>query len=114
MKNMSEISLNKNEQNALTEFKQTVASRFPQAEIILYGSKARGDSTLESDIDLLVVLPQKITGNIEQELSVLQLHIEIKYDVIIGLFAENRDEWRSPRNSITPLHQNIENEGVLI
>ena len=42
---------------AIETMVQRIASRFCPEKIILFGSRARGDARLDSDIDLLVVLP---------------------------------------------------------
>jgi hypothetical protein len=55
-----------------------------------------------------------VTGAIEHELSILKFDIELKYDVIIGLVVENKEFWQSPRIAVTPLHINVDREGVLI
>jgi len=54
--------LTKREQKALTEYQHFVLQKFPQQieRLILFGSRARGDATAESDIDLLVVLHKKV------------------------------------------------------
>lgn len=46
------------EQQALTEFRRELLDRFNGLiqTIVLFGSKARGDDTVDSDIDLLVVV----------------------------------------------------------
>ena len=53
MNNSKNVHLDQNELNAIKTFKESLSGRFPGAEIILYGSKARGDSDEFSDIDLL-------------------------------------------------------------
>lgn len=35
----------------------------PDAKVILYGSQARGDARPDSDIDLLILLPDSYKGN---------------------------------------------------
>lgn len=53
--------LNENEQRALSEYKDFLLRRFPEQveQLILFGSKARGDSVADSDIDVLVVLRKR-------------------------------------------------------
>jgi len=49
-------SLTTNESAALKKLKDSLARDFRLVELRLFGSKARGDSDQESDIDVLVVL----------------------------------------------------------
>ena len=49
MKDIGRVELRENENRAIYGFKQILLKRFPQADIILYGSKARGDYDEFSD-----------------------------------------------------------------
>jgi predicted nucleotidyltransferase len=42
----------------LFEIKTIIQHLFPDAEIVLFGSRARGEELLDSDYDLLVILEQ--------------------------------------------------------
>lgn len=50
--------LKKQEAAALREFKQRLSSKYGNlvSSILLYGSKARGQASKDSDIDILVVI----------------------------------------------------------
>lgn len=52
------MELSTQEQDVLSTVAQTLRERFGATEVILYGSAARGQLDEESDIDLLVVLPE--------------------------------------------------------
>lgn len=52
------MELNDAERDALAKVTQTLRERFGAQEVILYGSAARGELDVESDVDLLVVLPR--------------------------------------------------------
>lgn len=55
------MKLTKKEQKALDEFTQQLTTKYSNRidRIVLYGSKARGDAHINSDIDLLVVVKDK-------------------------------------------------------
>ena len=111
---LNKINLIDNEKNALLELKEIILARFPDAEIILYGSKARGDSDKESDIDLLILVESLINSKLEEEIFHLSYQIELKYEVVFGEIVENKDFWNTPLANAMPLHRNIDREGVHI
>ena len=53
--------------NTIDEMAALLPARWPVDALVLYGSKARGEDTLESDIDLLVLTGRLLsTGRIER------------------------------------------------
>jgi predicted nucleotidyltransferase len=114
MKTLKELNLKGNEKKALQELKERLLERFANVEIILYGSKARGDFDEESDIDLLILLDSPVTSNLEEEITHVTYDIELKYDVVFGKIVENKDFWNTPLANAMPLHWNIDREGVLV
>ncbi len=114
MKNIDSVELKENENKALYGFKQVLLKRFQQADIILYGSKARGDYDEFSDIDLLVLVDSEVDRSLREEVGEIRYEMELKYDVVFGLVIENKDFWDSPLAKAMPLHWNIDREGVMI
>ncbi|MDR0833401.1 MAG: nucleotidyltransferase domain-containing protein [Candidatus Symbiothrix sp.] len=84
----------------------------PNAEVILYGSVARGEETEESDIDLLILVDEdKLTyddkGKIIQNLD----NLEAKTGVAISPVIRTRTEWQNVPFR-TPFMINVINEGI--
>ncbi|MBU4503000.1 MAG: nucleotidyltransferase domain-containing protein [Nanoarchaeota archaeon] len=114
MKNIEQLKLKDNERVALQELKRRLLERFKKAEIILYGSKARGDYDRESDIDLLILIDEEINTALEDEIISLAYDIELLYDVVFGLLIESKRDWNSEIFRAMPIHWNVNREGVLI
>lgn len=113
-KTIAKTELKKNEREALKELKEKMLKKYPDARIILYGSKARGDFDKESDIDLLILVEQKINTKLEEEIYHITYDIELKYDVVFGEIIENKEFWETPLANTMPLHWNINREGIAI
>ena len=112
--NLNELALKDNERKALIELKKRLPERFPDVEIILYGSKARGDFLKESDIDLLILVESPVTSKLEEEITHITFDIELKYDVVFGKIVESKNFWNTPLANAMPFHWNIDREGVRI
>ncbi|KAF0127258.1 MAG: DNA polymerase beta domain-containing protein region [Elusimicrobia bacterium] len=80
--------------------------------VILYGSKARGDATRDSDIDVMVVLNDYTNRSEEfDKVSRLVYRIEEEYDyaLLIAFIIRKKEEYHTRQ---TPLLLNVRREGV--
>jgi len=112
MKN-KKIKMKKNEKAAIAELKKRVLEKFPSAEFTLFGSVARGTSTPESDIDVLVIVKgEKQMSKIKNQIYNAAYKIELEHDVIFGIIVDSRDDWKKYENLEMPLCQEVWKYGV--
>ncbi|HBW22918.1 MAG: hypothetical protein A2X28_04230 [Elusimicrobia bacterium GWA2_56_46] len=80
--------------------------------VILYGSKARGDATRDSDIDVMIIL-NGYNNQSEEFDKVFKLvyAVEEEYDyaLLISFIIRKKEEYRVRQ---TPLLLNVRREGV--
>lgn len=60
-------------QGMIQEMVRRIVRRFDPDRIILFGSRARGDATANSDVDLLVVLPVSREDKADKEVEIATL-----------------------------------------
>ena len=100
------------ENDILSSIKSTIYSIDPKATVILYGSYARGNSTPDSDIDLLILIDKdKLTAEDKINISYPLYDIEFETGQIISPLVLSRSDWES-RHRITPFYENVSKEGV--
>jgi uncharacterized protein len=102
-----------NESAALKKLKAALTRDFPLVELRLFGSKARGDSDKESDIDVLVVLEDY---DWDTRMAVVDLCTDISIDhgVLLTPVLYSRAEYDSDLTKVTPFYQAVAREGVPI
>ncbi len=96
----------------LDKVKKLGREKYPEAEISLFGSRARGTANAQSDWDILIVMPdKKISFDREGEIMNDFFNIEIETGANIVPYIIARNHW-TKTNEISPLFQNIKKEGM--
>ena len=86
----------------------------PDAEIILFGSEARGDARPDSDIDLLVLLSgDKKTIDREMEICGQTMLLEGQTGISISPKIYLKKDWEN-RPFVTPFYLNVMKEGIAL
>jgi predicted nucleotidyltransferase len=100
-------------QNIVNQISTTMRKQFPQAVTILYGSEARGEARADSDIDLLILLPDELSRhdfNTMQDAVTDSLYsIELQHGVCISYIVRQPKIWHQHQ---TPFTVNVANEGI--
>jgi len=80
-------------------------------DIILFGSRARGDFQNESDYDILVLVTKK-TKALRDKIDDIVWEIAWEHNVVITAFIYEKSRFENDR--FEPLFMNIQKEGVLV
>jgi len=109
------MKLNKEETGVLEEFKRRVQEQFPGefVNMLVFGSKARGDATQESDIDVIVIThsdDKKLAKNIRYA----GYDLEIEHGIILSIQVYSERYINYLRNIPTQFIQNVDREAVVI
>ena len=93
---------------------EAVHKDYPDARIILYGSRARGEATPESDVDMLILLDSEVTSQERSSIHGRLYEIGLDCDLVISAMIKSIPHWERPISRATPLYQAIQAEGILV
>jgi len=96
----------------LSEIKNLIFSEYPSAEIILFGSRSRGEEKFRSDWDILIILEDQVSEKKKIELQNKIFEIELFSGEIINSIIHTRQEWENPLFQATSFCRNVEHEGI--
>ena len=97
----------------IQQIKQTVHKAEPGAEIILFGSYARGDQRTDSDIDLLILIDAEKQYEQVKKITYPLFDLSFALGEAIVPLVMNKKEWETIHRS-TALYQNIKDEGYTL
>ena len=114
MRNIDDLTLRTNEREAIQEATRILKERFPVRDVILFGSKVRGDSDKDSDIDLLLLTTQPLHWKKRHAIVDALFEVETRHDVVISIVVNTVHDWHEGICTVLSIHEEINREGVTI
>jgi predicted nucleotidyltransferase len=94
--------------------KVTACKYLPDAEVLLFGSRARKDASLESDFDILVVTNLDLTPKQKLPLKTSIRKDLLKEGIRSDILIQSRKEVKKKRKLPGHIIRNILNEAILL
>ncbi len=102
-------------ERAARAFLIAIGKLYPVLGAVVFGSRARGDHTADSDTDLAVLLPgvHGSTVNTMLEMIDVAYEVELESGIVVSPLPIWQDQWDHPEQFSNPgLIRNIQREGV--
>ena len=110
---MASSSLSKQETDAVQAYikalQQCVGGKLVDA--FVFGSKARGESHPDSDVDLMVILDHPTADDLSEARG-LAFDIWLSYGVLLSIRAMSRRSWDALADMHSLYLQNLQHDGI--
>jgi len=109
------LQLTPDEQAWLDAFREALDKNHPGAvqEMLIYGSKARGQVHAESDLDVLLIVKNEARG-LKRELRRIGYLLAATVDVLPSILAYTQEEWESRKRSGSTFRKAVERDAVRV
>lgn len=96
-----------------TKIRNTIQEVDSDAEVILYGSRARGDEKIDSDWDILVLTNYPSNLETEQNFRDKIYDLELEIGQALSIFVYSKDDWNT-KQKVSPFYENVNTEGIIL
>ncbi len=95
MEPLHQASLRQSEMQALRDFVDRVQQTYPNRvlQFSLFGSKARGESSPDSNVDVLVIVDQD-DRTLRREIIDIASELSLEYDVLLSPRIVSAQSWK--------------------
>jgi len=100
-----------NEKKALGALKLELSRKYELLDLKIYGSKAKGLDTPDSDLDVMVVL-KNLTPLVESEIDDFIFEINIENNCLITAIFFDQKELEVGPLAESPIYRKISQEGI--
>lgn len=111
---LEQIQLSSPERKAILEAGRALKGNPQVRQVMLFGSKARGESLPQSDIDLLILADGPVISQLRREVSDCLARINLAYDVVLTAVIVPEQDWQEGLIHYTQLYQEVQRDGCLI
>lgn len=98
----------------LRRCKKAIRQVVPDADVILYGSRARGDADKYSDYDIMIIVNGPVDMALKRKILDHVYPLELETGAVLTLITYSKQNWDTPLYRAMPLHKNVDREGVLL
>ena len=100
--------------NGVHELELEIKKSFKVKRVSLFGSVARAEADDESDLDVLIILSDKVTHRIRNTISDMAFEVNLKHGTNISLMIFDEEVWSSDMMKITPFYSEVVRDGVSV
>lgn len=112
-KQMNEI-LSVTELDAIHELESEIKKCFKVKRLSLFGSVARAEADHDSDLDVLIILTEKVTHRLRNAISNISFEINLKHGTNISLMIFDDEVWSGDMMKLTPFYSEVLRDGVSV
>lgn len=105
--------MKENEEKAIKALKEVLSKRFGLVDLRLFGSKTRGESDFESDVDVMIEIADS-NPEIEAQINDIIFEINLQNDSFISVIIFSRKELEEGPLAESPIYKMIQREGLPI
>lgn len=103
--------LTKEDRQIAKEFQRRLTAVVPILDLHVFGSRARGNATPDSDLDIFIEV-ETLTPQLRQQISEIAWEVGFEMDRVISTIVATRDQLEHGAMGANPLVLNVEREGV--
>ena len=104
--------MDSSEKSVLKKLSGLVTARFPEAKLILFGSRARGDAEPESDLDVLVLLEAEDIAEARRFVSECAWEAGFEHDIVVVPVVYRKQDWQNGPERYSLLATSVAKEGI--
>ena len=93
------------------EFKRRAATVVPILQFRVFGSRARGDATAGSDLDVFLVVDH-IDTDLREKISEVAWEVGFENDLVLSTFVVTAEQLERGPVGVSPIVRQIEREGI--
>jgi predicted nucleotidyltransferase len=109
------IAFSEEHKQLLKRIKSTILALEPDAEVYLYGSRARGDAEEDSDWDVLILLDGEVTYKRQHQIRDALYGIEMETLMLISTIIKPRTIWHTDKLiQATPFYKNVRADALTL